>query len=350
MKLQNIRTKIDLLDTKILKLLNDRMEQAIMSKKFKKEIKDSGREEQLLDNLKKNSRGLINPDFVAKLYEQILNESRNLQAKDYKIIGFQGEHGAYSEMAAKGYDNNMVPVPTKTFNEVFELVSNETYDYGIVPVENTLGGNVGQVNNLLINTDLHVIGAVELPVHHCLLALPGSDHREIRQVYSHYQALSQCRMFLKRNKLEPVNYYDTAGSAKMLMENGQKNVASIASKLSAELYNLDIIKENIEDLDANRTRFLVISKTANKDNGNKCSINFSTTHKAGTLFKVLEVFASRGVSLTRIESIPSHPGEYTFFIDFLGSDKDEKVTEALKIVKEQTKDYKFMGCYTEKKL
>jgi prephenate dehydratase/chorismate mutase/prephenate dehydratase len=253
-------------------------------------------------------------------------------------------------VASREWDSTLVPVACSRFALVFEGVKSGLYDFGIVPVENTLGGVVWEVNELLINTDLHVVGAVSLPIQLCLLALPGTNYQEIRSAYSHPQALAQCRHFLARNKLEPLPYPDTAGAAKMLAEERPKASAAIASKLSAELYNLDIIKEGIEDLDINMTRFLVLSKGVNMEEGDKCSLVFSTEHKAGTLFKVLEVFAKKGINLTRIESIPNEPGNYAFFLDFLGSKKDEYVMEALGEAEKITNNFRLMGCYKERKL
>jgi len=350
MNLKEIRKNIDVLDSKILKLLNDRMEQVLMAKKFKSQIEDREREKKLLDRIRRNSTGLINAEFIERIYTEIIKESKHLQQKDYKLIAFQGEHGAYGEAALREWNSDLIPMPCGEFAEVFEGTTSGLYDYGIVPVENTLGGVVGQVNELLINTDLNVVGAVELPIHLCLLALPGTDHREIRAVYSHPQALAQCRHFLARNKLEPVQYYDTAGAAKMLAEERPKGSAAIASKLSAQLYDLEIIKENIEDLDRNMTRFLVLSKEENREEGNKCSIIFSTEHKAGTLFRVLEVFARENINLTRIESIPTEPGNYAFFLDFMGSNKHESVVKALGEAEEITSNLKLMGCYKERKV
>jgi len=350
MNLKEIRKNIDVLDAKILKLLNDRMEQVLMAKKFKSQIEDREREKELLDRIRRNSTGLINAEFIERIYTEIIKESKHLQQKDYKLIAFQGEHGAYGEAASREWNSDLIPMPCSEFAEVVEGATSGLYDYGIVPVENTLGGVVGQVNELLINTDLNVVGAVELPIHLCLLALPGTDHREIRAVYSHPQALAQCRHFLARNKLEPVQYYDTAGAAKMLAEERPKRSAAIASKLSAQLYDLEIIKENIEDLDRNMTRFLVLSKEENREEGNKCSIIFSTEHKAGTLFRVLEVFARENINLTRIESIPTEPGNYAFFLDFMGSNKHESVVKALGEAEEITSNLKLMGCYKERKV
>ena len=136
----------------------------------------------------------------------------------------------------------------------------------------------------------------------------------------------------------------------MLAEKTPKGSAAIASKLSAQLYDLEIIKEDIEGLDKNMTRFLVLSKEENREEGNKCSVIFSTEHKAGTLFRVLEVFARENINLTRIESIPDEPGSYAFFLDFMGSNKDDKVVKALEEVKEITSNFRLMGCYKERKV
>jgi prephenate dehydratase/chorismate mutase/prephenate dehydratase len=322
----------------------------LLTKKFKSQIEDRQRENEVLNRIRQNSSGLINADFIEKIYIEIIKECKNLQQNNWELIAFQGEHGAYGEVASRKWNNDLVPIPCREFADVFEGVKDGLYEFGIVPVENTLGGTVGQVNELLIKTDLNFVGAVELPIHLCLLALPETDHREIHSVYSHPQALAQCRKFLARNKLDPVQYHDTAGAAKMLMETRPKASAAIASKLSAELYNLEILKEDIEDLDRNLTRFIVLSKEKNPDEGDKCSIIFSTAHKAGTLFQVLEVFAKKNINLTRIESIPDEPGSYAFFLDFVGSNNDQKVVEALDNVKGITRSFRLMGCYKERKV
>jgi prephenate dehydratase/chorismate mutase/prephenate dehydratase len=350
MKLNEIRNSIDLIDSRILKLLNDRMEQALLAKKFKNRIEDLEREKDLMVRLKQNPNALIDPEFTESLYKTILSFSKKIQTRDCVVTGFQGEHGAYSEEAARVWNKNFVTIPCITFNEVFEGVNSGMFDYGVVPVENTLGGIVGPVNELLINTDLKIIGAIDLPIHHSLLMLPGTDHREIREVYSHSQALAQCRRFLSRNNLTLVPYYDTAGAARMLAEKQPRGAACIASRLAAQLYNLDILKENIEDSNINRTRFLVLSKHENTEDGSKCSITFTTEHKSGTLFGILELFAKSGINLTRIESIPYEPGNYSFFLDFDGSLKDELVKTTLEKAEKQTSGFKILGCYNEKSI
>ncbi len=348
MKLEEIRNTIDQIDSKILKLLNDRMEQALLANKFKSKIEDTAREEEIFDRIKHTPNLLLESDFTEDLYKLIIAWSKKLQAKEHQVIGFQGEHGAYSEDAARRWNRNLLTIPCTTFNGVFEGVNSGMFDYGVVPVENTLGGIVGPVNELLINTELHIVGAVDMPIHHSLMMLPGTDHREIREVYSHSQALSQCRRFLSRNNLLPVPFYDTAGAARMLTEKKPRATACIAGKLAAELYRLEILKENVEDSDINRTRFLILAKEKNKMEGNKCSITFTTEHKSGTLFNTLEIFAKKGINLTRIESIPTEPGHYSFFLDFDGSENDEVIREALSLAEGATSGLKLLGCYCEK--
>jgi len=349
MKKKELGLQLDKIDYQILKLLDERMELALKWKKLNGDNNGENEQTKFLDQISNRNYGLASPQVCTQVFRSVFAESHRLQSKDFKLIGFQGAHGAYSEVASKVWNSGLIPIPNKDFTEVFENVAAGIYDYGIVPVENSLGGVISQVNQLIIGTELYVAGAVELNVHHCLMALPGTDHRELRTVYSHTQALEQCHHFLVRNKLEPLPFYDTAGSAKMLSEQAPKASAAIASHLAADIYHLDIIKENIEDFEHNITRFLIFSKEKPEVDGNKCSIIFSTAHKAGTLFKVLEVFARSKLNLTRIESIPNQQGSFAFFLDFMGSDKDEKVRQTLDEVRAHTRGFRLLGCYEEKK-
>jgi prephenate dehydratase/chorismate mutase len=350
MDLKDIRKRIDFLDSKILRLLNDRMELALMARKLKTNIEDNDREKALLDRIRQNSPGLINSEFIEKVYSEIIKESKNLQMREFNLMGFKGQHGAYDEIASREWDKDFIPVPCDGYLQVFEGVRTGVYDYGIVAVENTLGGIVGEVNELLINTELYVVGAIELPISLCLLVLSGADHREIRTIHSSSQALEQCSNFLSRNNLEPVQCYESAGAAKMLAEEMPQGAAVIASKLAAEIYGLHVIKEDIDNFGNNVTRFLILSKEENKEEGDKCSIVFSTEHRAGTLFNALEIFARKNINLTRIGSIRSSIGDYTFFLDFMGSNRDENIIAALKDVEAVTVNYRFMGCYKERKI
>jgi prephenate dehydratase/chorismate mutase/prephenate dehydratase len=209
---------------------------------------------------------------------------------------------------------------------------------------------VGQVNSILVTTELRVVAAIDMPIIHCLLAAPGADHRDIRTAYSHGQALAQCRRFLERNKLDAEDWFDTAGAARMIAEDRPKGGAAIASRFAAELYGLEIIKEGIQDSAANRTRFFVLSKSPNGTAGNKCSAVFFTDDKAGALFGVLEVFAKAGINLTRIESVPDEPGDYAIFIDFDGAESDPRISRAIDSARGLVRDFRLLGCYDERKL
>lgn len=352
MNLASIRKKIDRIDYDILRLLNERIELAVRTKKFKDAVYDRNREAQILEQIKEYSKifHLIQSDFIEKLFAEIIYENRKFQEKKSCLIGFQGEHGAFGEIAARYYDSSLVTIPCAEFADIFEEVEMGHLDLGIVPVENSLGGAITQVNELLVKTDLKVIAAVKLRINHCLLALPETNYKDVRVVYSHPQAISQCRDFLNRHKLEARPFYDTAGAAKMLLIREVKMAAVIASKLAAKLYNLDIIKENIEDNTSNFTRFLILSKEERKKDANKCSIVFSTPHKAGTLFSILKIFAEANINLTRIESLPcrNDPGHYVFFLDFQVDGTFDKLDKILEKVKQKTNMFKYLGCYQEK--
>lgn len=350
MTLEDLRLDIDKIDARILALLNERMEKAILTKKFKTSVEDKSREQFVLDKIRRSSHCLVEPKFSVDIYSFIMSESKRLQSMNFKTIGFQGEHGAYSEVAARALQPQSAKMPCREFSDVFEAVETGLFDYGIVPVENTLGGLVGPVNSILIYTNLKIVAAVDMPVKHCLVCAPGTDHRELRYVWSHSQALAQCRNFLVRNHLEAIPYYDTAGAAKAVAETRPKGVAAIASKFCADLYGLEIIKEDIQDSIHNRTRFFVLSMKDGDDNGDKCSAVFTAGDKAGSLFGVLKVFANASINLTRIESVPDTPGKYAIFIDFEGSIKDEYVASAVEKVAKLADDFRVLGCYKETRL
>jgi prephenate dehydratase/chorismate mutase/prephenate dehydratase len=350
MTLKDLRDDIDRIDTRLLSLIDERMEKALLSRSFKGSVTDAAREEAVIERITRSSRCLAGPHFTGELWKRIMSEARDIQAKKPKTVGFQGEHGANSEVAARAWDASAAAMPCLEFSDVFDAVRDGFFDFGIVPVENTLGGLVGPVNSILINTDLKIVAAIDMPVSHCLLAVPGADHREIRSAYSHSQALAQCRNFLARNKLEARPYYDTAGAARMISQERRRDTAAIANRFAAEIYDLEIIKDEIQDSDNNRTRFLVIAKEAVAQTGNKCSAVFSTEDKAGALFKTLEIFARAGINLTRIESVPNKPGDYAIFLDFDGSVGSESVATAVAEASGVARGFRILGCYNERKL
>ena len=347
MTLDDLREQIDRIDSDIVALLDKRMELSIRSEKFKDKVDDPRREAEVMARLEALNCDLVEAEFRKKILRSIMEEGKRLQREHGKLVAFQGEHGAYSEIASRKMSPESVYIPCLEFADVFAGVEGGYFDLGTVPVENLLAGSVNQPNNLLIDTDLRVVGEVNVPVNHCLVAPRGTDYRHVHMVYSHPQALAQCHGFIARNKLEARPFYDTAGAAKMIAKEAPFGAAAIASELAAELYDLDVIKREIEDEPGNFTRFLTIAKEPFKGDGDKCSIVFATKHESGALFSVLDLFAKAGVNLTRISSAPrrSDPGNYNFFCDFEGSDRDAKVKEILSKISDNTVHFNFLGCY-----
>jgi len=342
-----VRKEIDLVDDEIMKLLNRRMELSMRSRKLKGTISDPGREEEVLMNVMKASRRLMSAEFSRKLYREIIEESKHIQEEPFKVIGFQGEHGAYSEVAALKHDPAMIPIPCLEFAEVFDDIEKKELDFGIVPVENSLEGAITPVIDLLLETDLKIVGEISLPVRHCLLTLPETNAYDIKIVASHPQALAQCRNFIAKHRFQVHPTYDTAGAARELSERRFPSAGVIASELCAELYNLEIIKEDVADHESNTTRFIILARDASPEPGNKCSVSFSTKHEAGTLFHILKIFSDAGINLTRIESRPVRDDslQYAFLLDFEGNDQDEHVKVSMEQLCSMTVTFKFLGCY-----
>jgi chorismate mutase / prephenate dehydratase len=272
------------------------------------------------------------------------------QAGKQKVkIAFQGERGAYSESAVfQFFGSNTQVEPCKDFRDVFEKVEKQETTYGVVPIENSLEGSVSQNYDLFLKYDLKVCGEIIVKIEHCLIANPGTSIADIKAVYSHPQALAQCRTFLEEMGREIIPTYDTAGSAKMLKEKAMKNAAAIASQRAAELYGMQILAKDIADNPENYTRFFVLSKTDSKPTGkDKTSIIFSAVHAPGSLYNALGEFAKREINLTKIESRPTKqtPWEYNFYLDFEGHRTEKRCAEALKALEKYAAFIKILGSY-----
>jgi chorismate mutase/prephenate dehydratase len=264
-------------------------------------------------------------------------------------IAFQGERGAFSESAVYNFFGASVDVkPCRDLTEVFESVNKQETQHGVVPVENSLEGSVNQTYDLFLTHDLKVCGEIILRVSHCLIANPETTLEAVKTVYSHPQALAQCRNFLERLGRELIPTYDTAGSVKMLKEKGLKDAAAVASERAAEIYGMKILAREIEDNPANYTRFFVLSKEDSPKTGkDKTSIIFGASHTPGSLYHALREFAKRGINLTKIESRPTKqtPWEYNFYLDFEGHRSEERCAEALKALAKSGAYLKILGSY-----
>ena len=268
-------------------------------------------------------------------------------------VAFQGEPGAYSDLAAlEFFGEDVKTVPCESFDAVFEAVENGEVSFGIVPVENSLAGSIHRNYDLMLRHNLHIIGEYPLRVSHCLMVNPGVKLEDIKRVYSHPQALAQCEGSLSELNVESVVAADTAGSARELAERGDRDAASLASRHAAKVYGLEILQENMEDDPENYTRFLALSReplvVANPDDeGYKTSIVFSLNNKPGILFKALSVFALRDIDLTKIESRPlqGKPWEYFFYIDFIGHAETKNCQRALEHLSELAPFLRILGSY-----
>lgn len=267
-------------------------------------------------------------------------------------VAFQGEPGAYSEQAVFDYFGEVETLPSEAFDVVFDSVASGAADAGLIPIENSLAGSIHQNYDLLLQHDLYITGEYLLRVQHCLIALPDVKKEQIKTVISHPQALGQCAAYLRRLGVKVESGYDTAGSVKLLRNSGAPDTAAIASRRAAEIYGMQILEEGIEDNPENYTRFLAISKTAARPDGEaKTSIVFTLKNQPGALFKALSVFALRDIDLTKIESRPlqGKPWEYLFYIDFAGATHDETTRKALDHLGEYALMLRVLGSYRKYK-
>ena len=267
-----------------------------------------------------------------------------------RLVAFQGERGAYSEIAARTFFGNEIHLsPSQTFDLVFRKVEKGVADFGVIPIENSLAGSIHQNYDLLLKHRLHIVGELNVRIVHNLIAHAGITLSRVRRVFSHPQALMQCQNNVgKLKRVEIVPTYDTAGSVKKIMEEKILDGAAIASELAARIYGMKILRRQLQDNSENFTRFLILSRTAQPPpNANKTSVVYSVKNVPGALFRSLGVFALRDIDLFKIESRPLHgkPWEYLFYIDFAGSPKDKNCKNALEHLAEIATFMKVLGSY-----
>lgn len=264
-------------------------------------------------------------------------------------VAFQGERGAYSQMAAQAaLGDTILPVPHRTFDDVFASVEAGDDDRGLVPIENSLAGSIHRNYDLLLRHKLHIVGETQLRIEHCLIANPGVEIGDLEIVRSHPQALAQCEHHLDEMGLQAEVAYDTAGSVRDLRESGERNVGALASRLAAEVYDMAILREGMEDDKQNYTRFLVLSREpVDPQNEPKTSIVFALENTPGALFKAMACFALRDVDLSKLESrpIPGSTWEYHFYLDFIGSQHRGAGQRALAHLGETATELRVLGTY-----
>ncbi len=289
---------------------------------------------------------------IPRMIPEGLSNPNNITSSDK--ISFQGERGAYSELAVRRSFNDNDVLPCETFEDVFESVMKGDSLYGVLPIENTLGGTINDNIDHLINyPDLVVVGEQHIRVIHNLITLPGTKLEDIKFVYSHPQGLAQCSEYLKNNlpNVKTVPFFDTAGAVKFIKEQGDKSIAAIAGAPAAAYHKMEILEAGIESHPNNYTRFYIISREENAESflsaskPNKAAMVFNVSHNPGSLFEALKVLSDYGFNMRKLESRPiaGKPWEYSFFVEVDVLDKEEAFNDVIKILKEQCSSFRILG-------
>lgn len=377
MDLLELRNEIDKLDDELIPLLLKRMDISRQVAEYKVQngipVLNEQRELEILEYvaLKCGEQG----EVIKTVFSAIMDASRALQHKiigggeelrnlisnakceknltaNGKPIACQGVQGAYSGEAAKALFPDSPIDFHKQFEDVFEAVNQNKARFGIIPVENSTAGSVHESYDLIMKYKFFIVGAYDLRVDHCLCAKPGVKFEDIENVYSHTQALSQCNIFLKNFDFTGITFSNTAAAAKFVSESEKNNIAAICSESAAKKYGLKIIRKGIQNVTNNTTRFIVISKELVIDEyAEKISLIFSAPHRTGSLYRVLGRFSMTGLNLTKLESRPVANGrfDYYFYVDILGSVRDEQTLDLLCALSDELPEFSFLGNYYEGK-
>ena len=372
MSIKDWRTEINMLDSELLRLLNKRAQLALKVGESKTasgvHLCDHTREREVIERMCEANEGPLDERAVVELFRAIIHESRRIQTRvadqpdgepgEYKLdlapgrprVAFQGAPGAFSEQAAvKLLGEEITLVPRPTFESLFLAIDDKKADYILAPIENSLAGFVHTCFDLLLDSNLYVIGEVIIPISHCLIGCPGASFETIRSVESHPVALDQCRRFLAANpQIRRIAAEDTAGSVERVVSRGDPTRAAIAGKGAAEKYGGMVLREHLEDSSENYTRFLLLSPVKEFSVvADKLSIVIELPHQPGALHSALEPFARRDIDLLKIEGRPvkGRPWEYCFYLDVRGSANDGEVIETLAELQRSRVETRILGAY-----
>ncbi len=373
--LNEIRKNIDATDREIIRLLERRIgyskEVAAHKKDVGKKVYDGDRERQKLEGIGNIIEKEDNLADIQKIFEQIMLDSRKIQyrelekngmsmldpyetvdeipKKDVKVV-YQGVPGAYAYIAMKRFfGEEAQELSVRTWRDALEMITGGQADFAVLPLENSTAGSVTEVYDLLSDYPVYIVAEEFVEIDHNLLALPGADIEDIRTVYSHAQALFQCASFLEEHKdWDKISTPNTAASAKKVNEDGDKTCCAIASKEAGDLYGLKILKEKINDLTGNTTRFVIVTKERRfRKNAGKVSVIFETPNEKGTLYNLLSQIVYNDLNMMKIESRPlrSKKWDSRFFVEFEGNLEDPGVKYALRGMYEEAKSMRLLGNY-----
>ncbi|MHC4757597.1 MAG: prephenate dehydratase [Planctomycetota bacterium] len=353
MSLDELRKKIDDIDQKLVKLFNERARVVVdignLKKETEKPIYAPDREKEVLEKARKANEGPLPDRTIVAIWREMMSGSFVLERP--LRIGYLGPDGSFSHTAAMlKFGQSVEYEPLADIVSIFDEVSRGHCDLGLAPIENTSGGGVIETLDALIDSNVKVCSEVQMAVHHNLIANCPLD--EIAKIYSKPEVFTQCRKWLSSTckEAEIISVASSAKAVQMAAE--EKGAAAIGSIIAAEIYGLKIVCENIEDIANNVTRFLVIAlEDARPTGDDKTAILFSTSHKAGALADVLEVFKKFGINLTNIESRPSkkREWEYYFFMDFLGHRTQELVQKGLTEARQHCLQLSVLGSFPRAK-
>ena len=378
MELSELRKEIDSIDDQLVKLFCQRMDVAARVAEYKKEndlpIYHPAREREKLRDVSEKA-GSEMADYTRVLYSMLFELSRSYQSKQngrisglYQqisdsiastpklfpqnpMVACQGVEGAYSQIACEKIFKSPSILYFKSFDGVFSAIEQGLCEYGILPIENSTAGSVNSVYDLTIKHNFSIVRTFRLKIDHDLLVNPGTSLSDIKEIYSHEQAISQCATFLKslpNAKVIPVE--NTAVAARMVAQSHRKDVAALSSHSCAELYGLDCLASSVQDKGNNRTRFICISKNLEIYPGaDKTSIMMTLPHRPGSLYKVLARMYVLGINVTKLESrpIPDREFEFMFYFDLETSIYSEEFVQLICELDDLCEKFKYLGSYSE---
>jgi len=370
--LERYRIKIDSIDEQLMQLFEERMHvaKAVVAYKIENNlaIYQPEREQQVIE---KNVGRIVDPNIkpyakellvtlmdVSKSYQsdylRPIHEIDNVKATPFNLkeirVGYQGVEGSFSQEAMIQYfSEEVTSFHYSSFEDVFERLIVNAIDYGVLPIENSSTGAVNDVFDLINRYGVYIVGEVSLPVKQHLLGIKGATIDQLEQVFSHPQGLYQSSEFLKKYPtIKQQSYDNTAMAAQYVKQLGDKRKAAIASLRAAKIYDLEVLKENIQNTETNHTRFIIISKQLeNKQENHHLSILFTLQHRSGTLFNILKIIANYGLNMVSIQSRPvvKTAWEYYFYVDFTGNLEDENVLKAIDTIKQHCNSFRLLGVY-----
>ncbi len=377
MDLSNLREKIDSVDAEIIRLMTERMDIAAEIAAYKKEnglpVLNAAREREKLVDVGNQSREDVR-DYMQVLYNLIFELSRSHQnhlllpasrtAEEVQKaieqtpklfpktarVACQGVEGAYSTAAAEKLFQTPSIMYVNTFEAAFSAIESGLCQYGVLPIENSTAGSVKQVYDQMVSRNFHIVRSVRIKVDHSLLVKPGVEKSQIREIYSHAQAISQCEEYLKQFGVKVTPCENTAVAAKMVAESDRTDVAALSSLRCAELYGLKAIEKCVQDKANNHTRFICISKNLEIYPGaDKTTLMLITANRPGSLYKVLAKFFALGINLSKLESrpLPDRDFEFMFYFDLETSVYSEAFIRLICELGDICEEFQYLGSYSE---